>query len=110
MANFVPFDRSQAFLLPPDLKDWLPGDDLAHFIVAAVERVPLTSFKVNPQAGGKPQYHPRLMLALLVYSYANGIFSSRRIERATHRDIGVRYVAANLHPPTTPSPPSAGPT
>jgi transposase len=98
MANFVPFDRSQAFLLPPDLKDWLPGDDLAHFIVAAVERVPLTSFNVNPQAGGKPQYHPRLMLALLVYSYANGIFSSRRIERATHRDIGVRFVAANTHP------------
>jgi transposase len=98
MANFVPFDRSQAFLLPPDLKDWLPGDDLAHFIVAAVERVPLASFKVNPQAGGKPQYHPRLMLALLVYSYANGIFSSRRIERATHRDIGVRFVAANTHP------------
>lgn len=98
MATFVPFDRSQAFLLPPDLKDWLPGDDLAHFIVAAVDRVALTSFKVNAQAGGKPQYHPRLMLALLVYSYANGIFSSRRIERATHRDIGVRFVAANTHP------------
>jgi transposase len=98
MANFVPYDRSQAFLLPPDLKDWLPGDDLAHFIVAAVEHVPLASFKVNPQAGGKAQYHPRLMLALLVYSYANGIFSSRRIERATHRDIGVRFVAANTHP------------
>ena len=98
MATFVPYDRSQAFLLPPDLKEWLPGDDLAHFIVAAVERVPLASFKVNPQAGGRPQYHPRLMLALLVYSYANGIFSSRRIERATHRDVGVRFVAANTHP------------
>ena len=56
MATFVPYDRSQAFLLPPDLKEWLPGDDLAHFIVAAVERVPLASFKVNPQAGGRPQY------------------------------------------------------
>ena len=54
MATFVPCDRSQAFLLPPDLKEWLPGDDLAHFIVAAVERVPLASFKVNPQAGGRP--------------------------------------------------------
>jgi len=98
MARFVPFDRTQAFLLPPDLKDWLPEDDLAHFIVAAVERVPLAAFKVNKQAGGKPQYHPQLMLALLIYSYANGIFSSRRIERATHRDIGVRFVAANTHP------------
>jgi len=98
MATFVPFDRTQAFLLPPDLKDWLPDDDLAHFIVAAVERVPLGAFKINKQAGGKPQYHPQLMLALLIYSYANGIFSSRRIERATHRDIGVRFVAANSHP------------
>ena len=58
MATFVPYDRSQAFLLPPDLKEWLPGDDLAHFIVAAVERVPLASFKVNPQAGGRPQKPP----------------------------------------------------
>ena len=98
MATFVPHNRDQSFLLPPDLKDWLPADDLAHFVVAAVERLPLTSFPLNPQAGGKPQYHPRLMLALLVYCYANGLFSSRRIERATHRDIGVRFVAANLHP------------
>ena len=50
------------------------------------------------RAGGKPQYHPRLMLAWLIYSYANGLFSSRRIERATYRDIAVRFVAANLHP------------
>ena len=64
MTTFVPVDRSQAFPLPPDLKDWLPEDDLAHFIVAAVERVGLDAFKVNAQAGGKPQYHPRLMLAL----------------------------------------------
>jgi len=98
MATFVPSNRDQTFLLPPDLKDWLPADDLAHFVVAAVERLPLRAFAVNPQAGGKPQYHPRLMLALLVYCYANGVFSSRRIERATHRDLGVRFVAANLHP------------
>jgi transposase len=98
MANFVPFNRDQSFLLPPDLKEWLPEDDVAHFVVAAVERVPLGVFEVAERAGGKPQYHPRLMLALLVYSYANGIFSSRRIERASHRDIGVRFVAANLHP------------
>lgn len=98
MANFIPFNRDQAFLLPPDLKSWLPDDDLAHFVVAAVERVPLAAFEVPGRTGGKPQYHPRLMLALLVYCYANGIFSSRRIERATYRDIAVRFVAANLHP------------
>lgn len=98
MTTYVPFDREQPFLLPPDLKDWLPEDDIAHFIVAAVERVRLAAFHTNARAGGKPQYHPRLMLALLVYCYANGIFSSRRIERATWRDVGVRFIAANTHP------------
>ena len=98
MATFVPFSRDEPFLLPPDLRDWLPEDDLAHFVVAAVERVPLDAFQAKTAASGKAQYHPRLMLALLVYCYANGVFSSRRIERATHRDLGVRYVAANLHP------------
>jgi transposase len=98
MTQFIPFSRDQAFLLPPDAKDWLPADDVAHFVVAAVERVPLGAFAVRPIPGGRAQSHPRLMLALLIYSYADGIFSSRRIERATHRDIGVRYVAANLHP------------
>jgi transposase len=98
MSSDVPFNREQAFLLPPDLKAWLPEDDLAHFVVAAVERVRLGAFATAARPGGKPQYHPRLMLALLIYSYANGIFSSRRIERATYRDIAVRFVAANLHP------------
>jgi transposase len=98
MTQFIPFSRDQAFLLPPDAKDWLPPDDVAHFVVAAVERVPLGAFAVRPIPGGKAQYHPRLLLALLIYAYANGIFSSRRIERATHRDLGVRFVAANLHP------------
>ena len=73
-------------------------DDVVHFVVAAVERVPLDSFQVPERTGGKPQYHPRLMLALLIYCYSQGIFSSRRIERATHRDVAVRFVAANLHP------------
>lgn len=98
MSNFVPFNRDQVFLLPPDLKIWLSEDDLAHFVTAAVERVPLGDFKVAVRAGGKPQYRPRLMLALLVYTYSNDIFSSRQIERATCRDIGVRFVAANTHP------------
>ena len=98
MPNFIPFNRDQLFLLPPDLKEWLPADDVAHFVVTAVERVSMTSFQVPDRTGGKPQYHPRLMLALLIYCDANGIFSSRRIERATYRDIGVRFVAANLHP------------
>ena len=98
MSNFVDCDREQAFLLPPDLRDWIPEDDLAHFVIEAVERVGMSAFKVNHRGTGSAQYHPRMMLALLIYCYANGIFSSRRIERATHRDIGVRFVAANAHP------------
>ncbi len=98
MSKFVDCDRDQAFLLPPDLRDWIPEDDLAHFVIEAVERVEMNAFKVNHRGTGSAQYHPRMMLALLIYCYANGIFSSRRIERATHRDIGVRFVAANVHP------------
>ena len=98
MANFVPCDRDQAFLLPPDMKDWLPEDDLAHFVIAAAERVSMSAFKINDRNSGKPQYYPPMMLALLVYAYANGLFSSRRIERATYRDLGFRFVTANTHP------------
>ena len=98
MSKFVDCGRDQAFLLPPDLRDWIPEDDLAHFVIEAVERVDMGAFKVNRRGTGSAQYHPRMMLALLIYCYANGIFSSRRIERATRRDIGVRFVAANNHP------------
>jgi transposase len=98
MANFVPCERDQAFLLPPDMKDWLPEDDLAHFVIAAAERVSMSAFKINDRNSGKPQYYPPMMLALLVYAYANGLFSSRRIERATYRDLGFRFVTANTHP------------
>ena len=98
MSKFIDCERNQAFLLPPDLRDWIPEDDLAHFVIEAVERVEMSAFKVNHRGTGSAQYHPRMMLALLIYCYADGIFSSRRIERATHRDIGVRFVAANVHP------------
>jgi transposase len=98
MSNFVDCEREQPFLLPPDLRDWIPEDDLAHFVIEAVERVAIGAFKVNDRGTGSAQYHPRMMLALLIYCYANGLFSSRRIERATYRDLGVRFVAANRHP------------
>jgi len=98
MSHFVEANRDQPFLLPPDLREWVPEDDLAHFVLEAVERVDVRHFRVNERGSGSRQYPPRLMLALLIYSYANGIFSSRRIERATHRDLGVRFIAANTHP------------
>ena len=98
MVKFVPCNRKQLFLLPPNMLDWLPEDDLAHFVIEAVERVDMGKFRVNERGSGSPQYHPRMMLSLLIYCYANGVFSSRRIERATWRDIGVRYVTAGVHP------------
>ena len=98
MPKFVEWDRTQPYLLPPDVREWVPEDDLAHFVVEAVERVGLGAFRVNERGTGSAQYHPRMMLALLIYCYANGIFGSRRIERATYRDIGVRYLTANAHP------------
>ena len=74
MNKFVDCERDQAFLLPPDLRDWIPEDDLAHFVIEAVERVEMSAFKVNHRGTGSAQYHPRMMLALLIYCYANGIF------------------------------------
>lgn len=64
----------------------------------ATERVAIPAFQVNDRNSGKPQYHPRMKLALLIYAHANGLFSFRRIERATHRDLDVRFVTANKHP------------
>jgi transposase len=98
MKNFRSYDRSQRLLLPPDLNDWVADDDLAHFIVEAVERVDMRAFSVSRTGSGKAQYHPRMMLGLLVYCYANGIFSSRKIEQASYRNVSVRFIAANTHP------------
>jgi transposase len=87
-------------LLPPDLRDWVPEDDMVHFVIEAVEQMPLKldRFAVNHRGTGSQQYSPRMMLALLVYCYANGIFSSRRIERATYRDVAVRFLTGDSHP------------
>src|SRR4051794_41790308 len=98
MSNFVPFNREQSFLLPPDLKDWLASDDVAHFIVAAVERVSLTSVSVAAPAGGQPQYHPRLMPAVAIYCYANGVFSFRPLERASDPALAARVCPADPAP------------
>jgi len=85
-------------LLPPDLRDWVPEDDLVHFVIEAVDRLPLKAFRVNHRGTGERQFPPHMMLALLIYSYANGLFSSRKIERATHRDVAIRYLTAGTHP------------
>ena len=97
-TRFVSVDRDQPLLLPPDLRDWIPEDDMVNFVIQAVDGLDLGVFKVNVKGTGSAQYPPHMMLSLLVYCYANGIFSSRRIERATHRDIAVRYLTADTHP------------
>jgi len=96
--RFQNIDRNTPLFLPPDLRDWVAEDDLVHFVISAVERLPLSLFAVNGKGCGDAQYPPHAMLALLIYCYANGVFSSRRIERATHRDVAVRYLMANHHP------------
>ena len=96
--RFQNIDRATPMLLPPDLRDWVAEDDLVHFVISAVERLPLSTFHVNHKGCGDAQYPPHMMLALLLYSYANGLFSSRRIERATYRDLAVRFLCANRHP------------
>lgn len=97
-TRFIPIDHNQPLLLPPDLRDWIPDDDLVHFVIEAVNGLNLNVFKVNVKGSGSAQYPPHVMLALLIYCYANGIFSSRRIERATYRDIAVRYLTGDTHP------------
>jgi transposase len=96
--NFVNVDRDTPMLLPADLRQWVPEDDLVHFVVNAVETMSLPALRVNERGSGSKQYPPRMMLALLVYCYANGVFGSRRIERATYRDVAVRYLTGDTHP------------
>ena len=67
-------------------------------MIHAVEPLPLSAFAVNSEGCAHRRYSPHVALALLIYGYADGIFSSRRIERATYRDIAVRYLTGNTHP------------
>lgn len=97
-ARFVCVDRQTPLLLPPDLRDWLPEDHLAHFILEAVNALPLAGARVNERGSGSAQYPPRMLLAVLVYCYATGLFSSRQIERATYTDVAVRFLAGDTHP------------
>ena len=97
-ARFVNIDRRTPMLLPADLRDWVAEEDLVHFIIECVEGFDLHGYAVNERGSGSEQFPPAMMLCLLIYCYANGIFSSRRIEAATHRDVAVRYLCANTHP------------
>ncbi|MDR1469421.1 MAG: transposase, partial [Spirochaetaceae bacterium] len=94
--RFFQIDRDIPMLFPPDLRDWLPADHLAYFIVDIVEKLNLTRFKVNNRGTGSEQYPPEMMPALLIYCYATGTFGSRRIEQATYTDVAARYICGGV--------------
>ena len=106
--QFKPYDRDQRYLLPPSMQDWLPEGDLAHFVIDVVEELDLSGiyayYERDPKTGrrkassGQPAFHPKVMVALLLYAYANGTPSSRRIARLCERDAGYRMVSADQVP------------
>jgi transposase len=100
--GFRPVDRDQPFLLPPDVREWLPAGHLAWFVIDAVECLDLSGFAVRrTPAGslaGRAAYDPRVLLGLLVYGYATGVRSSRRIERACAEDVAFRVICAQDGP------------
>jgi transposase len=96
--RYVNVDRETPMLLPPDLREWVAGDDLVHFVMLAVESADLSLARARSHGGGSLGYPPGMMMALLIYAYAQGMFSSRQIERATYQQVSLRYLCANLHP------------
>jgi transposase len=98
--NFLACDRDQAFLLPADLRDWLPADHLAWFILDVVDQLDLHPFLKAYRADGhgRAAYQPRMLLAVLLYAYCTGVRSSRQIERRCHEDIAFRVLTGNSTP------------
>ena len=98
MSNFRQCDRETPYLLPPSVDEWLPTGHLARFVVDIVEQLDLSSLARQYCGAGSAAYHPSVLLALLIYGYATGTFSSRRIEQASYESLAFRYIAANTHP------------
>jgi len=98
--NFIGCDREQELLLPPSLRDWLPEDHLAWFVLDAVAELDLGAFfgAYRRDGWGRAAHDPAMMVALLLYVYAVGERSSRQIERRCHEDVAVRVIAANQAP------------
>ena len=96
--RFVNIDRETPLLLPPNLRDWVPADHLAHFMVDAVEAMDLSQVRINTRGTGDAQYPPSMVVSLLIYSYATGTFGSRRIEQSTYDNVAVRFITADTHP------------
>jgi transposase len=99
--TFRPYDPDQALLMAPVLQEWVPEGDLAHFVSDLVESGTLDLsgiYDSYEEERGYPPYDPRLMVKLLIYGYANAVMSSRKLERATYRDVAVRMLCADQHP------------
>ena len=96
--SFHPIDRDTDFLLPPLVQEWLPEAHLARYVVEVVEQLDLSALERAYAGKGSDAYHPALLLALLIYGYATGSFSSRKIERATYDSLAFRFIACNRHP------------
>ena len=98
--NFLPCERDQELLLPPNMRDWLPEDHLAWFVIEAVTELDLGPFYASYRADGhgRSAHDPQMMVALLLYAYATGERSSRQIERRCREDVAYRVIAANLVP------------
>ena len=97
-VRFVTIDYDTPLILPPNLRDWVPAKHLAHFILDVVEELDLRQVRVNERGTGSEQYPPRMLLALLLYCYATGVFGSRRIEQATWDSVPVRMICGDTHP------------
>lgn len=98
MSSFIPVDRQTDYLFPPSVEDWLPENHLARFIVEVIDRLDLTELTRQYAGRGSAAHHPAVLLGLLIYGYATGVPSSRKIERATYDSVAFRYIAANTHP------------
>ena len=99
-ANYLPYDPQQMMLLPESLQDWLPEGHLAHFIGDAVDGLDLSAFHARYDKDGprNQPFHPAMMVKVLVYGYATGVFSSRKIARKLHEDVAFRVLAASNFP------------
>jgi transposase len=95
-TRHVSADHNQLILLPLDLDEWVPGDGQVHFVIEVVDALDCGVFKVNLRSSGDAP--PHMVPTLLIYRYASGIFSFRRIERAACRGVAVRILTANTHP------------
>src|SRR4051794_31429938 len=98
MSNFRPIDRETGFLLPPSVDEWLPKTHLARFVVEVIDGLDLSAMTKSYRGSGSASYHPAVLLGVVVYGYATGVFSSRKLERATYDSVALRFLAANQHP------------